>query len=430
VGLGGYRRDSKRVPVASTGTVDGAGFRCQYRFHNTGGQIIEVRKGGSEYPLEQYLWSPRYVHAPIVRWRDGNTDGDLEDEGDSTLYYCTDANFNVTALVNASGTVVERYLYDPYGKVTVCDGSWTPREGNASAYSNEVLFTGHRLDPESGLYYTLWRHYHPTLGDWTGRDPKGYVDGMGLYEYVGSCPLNRFDALGLKYTYLVDPVLAGDTSKHVDPTTKKPYTNLKAVEVYRDEHNALIETCKKRVDDKDMVRVKTFQIQVDGGAEEGGATMTFVGEKRREEFKNALEKQKASVEEIPRGVEAATNMIAAEAAKAQKGDQIILQTHTIGSTAMLIGGETVPLDQAGSKLGNAFKKTNADAAVVANCTQTQEHIQAIANVAGVRVGGTDTKEHAAHIHAVGERQPGVYVIHITTPFAQQPLQASPAGPPR
>jgi RHS repeat-associated protein len=88
-------------------------------------------------------------------------------------------------------------LYDPYGKVTVCDGSWTPREGNASAYSNEVLFTGHRLNPESGLYTTLYRPYHPTLGDWTGRDPKGYVDGMGLYEYVGGCPLSRLDAMTL-----------------------------------------------------------------------------------------------------------------------------------------------------------------------------------------------------------------------------------------
>ena len=165
-------------------------------YHNSGGQIIEVRKGEDTDPLEQYVWSPRYVHAPIVRWRDGNTDGDLEGEGDSTLYYCTDANFNVTALVDTGGTVVERVLYDPYGKPTFYDGSWA-NPSSTSAYSNEVLFTGHRLDPESGLYYTLWRHYHPTLGNWTGRDPKGYVDGMGLYEYVGGSPLGRLDAMGL-----------------------------------------------------------------------------------------------------------------------------------------------------------------------------------------------------------------------------------------
>ena len=100
--------------------------------------------------------------------RDENTDGDLLDQGDTTLYYCTDANFNVTLLM---GSGIERYVYDPYGKVEVLDGGWTPREGNASAYSNDLLFTGHRLDTESGLYYTLHRHYHPTLGRWLQRFP-------------------------------------------------------------------------------------------------------------------------------------------------------------------------------------------------------------------------------------------------------------------
>lgn len=40
------------------------------------GQIIEVHKDeDDDHPLEQYVWSPRYVHSPILRWRDGNTDG-------------------------------------------------------------------------------------------------------------------------------------------------------------------------------------------------------------------------------------------------------------------------------------------------------------------------------------------------------------------
>ena len=30
----------------------------------------------------------------------------------------------MTALVNPAGTVLERYLYDPYGHLTVMDGSW------------------------------------------------------------------------------------------------------------------------------------------------------------------------------------------------------------------------------------------------------------------------------------------------------------------
>ena len=119
-------------------------------YHNNSGQITEVRKDASANPLEQYVWSPRYVHAPILRWRDGNTDGDLEDEGDSTLYYCADANFNVTALVDTSGAVVERYLYDPYGKARVLNPDWSADENGDSDFANELLFTGHRLDPESG----------------------------------------------------------------------------------------------------------------------------------------------------------------------------------------------------------------------------------------------------------------------------------------
>jgi RHS repeat-associated protein len=170
-------------------------------YHNNAGQIIEVHKDGDDdHPLEQYIWSPRYVHAPILRWRDENTDG----ENLETLYYCNDANFNVTALVDTAGAVVERYLYDPYGKVTFLKADWSLQEveghadGTASAYANELLFTGHRLDPESGLYITLHRHYHPTLGRWMQRDPKGYVDGMSLYLYCGACPLSRLDAMGLE----------------------------------------------------------------------------------------------------------------------------------------------------------------------------------------------------------------------------------------
>jgi len=63
---------------------------------------VEVRKEEDADPLEQYVWDGRYVHSPCLRWRDGNTDGDLDDEGDSVLYYTNDANFNVTALVDAS----------------------------------------------------------------------------------------------------------------------------------------------------------------------------------------------------------------------------------------------------------------------------------------------------------------------------------------
>ncbi len=60
------------------------------------------------------------MDTPVLRWRDLDGDGDF-DGSDETLYYTTDANHNVTALVDDSGTVIERYVYDAYGEVTVLE---------------------------------------------------------------------------------------------------------------------------------------------------------------------------------------------------------------------------------------------------------------------------------------------------------------------
>jgi RHS repeat-associated protein len=159
-------------------------------YHNSARQILETRKNGDTDPYEQHVWGLRYVHSPVCRFYDPDTDG----QNIQTHYYCNDANFNVTALVDTGGNVVERYTYAPYGKVTFRAADWSERA--SSVYANDVLYTGHRLDTETGLYYGGWRYYHPTLGLWTSRDPGGYSDGMSLYEYVYSMPLNAWDATG------------------------------------------------------------------------------------------------------------------------------------------------------------------------------------------------------------------------------------------
>ncbi len=73
----------------------------------------------------QYVWGAGDVDELVLR--------DTYSGGVKTqrLYAQQNANDNVTALVNTSGQVQERYLYDPYGSVTVTDASWNPRSGNA-----------------------------------------------------------------------------------------------------------------------------------------------------------------------------------------------------------------------------------------------------------------------------------------------------------
>ncbi len=157
--------------------------------------------GGGAASYAQYVWDPRYVDAPVCRFRDA--DGSPDDGLEEVLYYTQDANCNVTALVNTSGGVVERYTYDAYGKVTFRQIDWSLQtvagsaDGAASACDNQILYAGYRFDPESGLYHVRNRPYHPTLGAWPVRDPAGYVNGFSLYQYVRSSPPMFRDALGL-----------------------------------------------------------------------------------------------------------------------------------------------------------------------------------------------------------------------------------------
>ena len=177
-------------------------------------RVLEVRRDADTDPFEQYVWGLRYVHSPVVRWRDGNASTAPDGTVDDTLYYCTDANFNVTALVNTSGSVVERYIYSPYGERTIYNADWSSTVTWANSYQNVVGFTGHKLDPETGLVYGNRRYYHPTLGRWVTPDPTDYADGLNRSLVLASNPVRWGDPLGL----YVGPSAVGDVEDFVVQT--------------------------------------------------------------------------------------------------------------------------------------------------------------------------------------------------------------------
>ena len=61
-------------------------------------------------------------------------------------YYVHDHLYSPAALVNSSGTVMERYEYDAYGSVTFLNADFSVNAFQASAHGNSYLFTGRRLD--------------------------------------------------------------------------------------------------------------------------------------------------------------------------------------------------------------------------------------------------------------------------------------------
>jgi RHS repeat-associated protein len=114
------------------------------------------------------------------------------------LWVQQDANWNVTALINGSGSVVERYDYDPYGKQTVLDASFNTRSSSSYAFIHG--FQGLRLDTTSGLYYARNRDLSPTLGRWTQADPLGFGGGdTNFYRAEGNGTPGRQDPSGLTW---------------------------------------------------------------------------------------------------------------------------------------------------------------------------------------------------------------------------------------
>ena len=182
-----YDALGRRV-VDDAGTARGLYYSDQW-------QVIEERNAATSGVLAQQVWSIGYVDGLVLRDADGNAGNGLEER----LYVQQDANFNVTALTNTSGTVVERYLYDPYGGVTVIDADWTSDDNGVSDVGWQYLHQGLRFDPATGLYDNRRRPYDPVLGRFLTQDPNPagvYADGMNLYQYVQSSPMTRRDPRG------------------------------------------------------------------------------------------------------------------------------------------------------------------------------------------------------------------------------------------
>ena len=196
-GLG--RRAKSHVDSQSPANPNGVDAYVHF-FYNQGWQELESRVSGSEntgpeslQPQYQYVWSRRYIDAPVLRDKNTDADGLCDDE---RLYYLGDANFNVTTLVNTGGDALERYVYSPYGVLTIYDATWANTR-SASSYANVYTYTGRQLDTETGLFYYRARMFHAQLGRFISRDPIGYTQGSNIYGYVADNPVMAGDPSGM-----------------------------------------------------------------------------------------------------------------------------------------------------------------------------------------------------------------------------------------
>jgi len=159
------------------------GILVTKRYVYDGWLVVAVHDGDNEV-LEQYVHG---VDLSGTREGAGGIGGVLQAVGDEVAYYHYDGNGNVISATDSNAVVMTRLEYDPFGRVLVADGSYTPR----------YQFSSKEYDTATGLNYYGFRYYSPQLGRWVSRDPIGERGGRNVYLFCLNRPISVYDKLGL-----------------------------------------------------------------------------------------------------------------------------------------------------------------------------------------------------------------------------------------
>jgi len=188
--------------VTNSGSLNGT-----WVYYYDGWEVIEERDG-SDTLLARYFHGRRLDERLVMERQDtADVDNDSNTTEFQTFYYHTDSLGNVRACTWYDGSnekTVEMYDYQDYGAPTITFwgpdrtfGTGDDTNPSSSAIGNPYLFTARRYDPETILYFYRARYMEADTGRFTSHDPAGYDDGMSLYEYCRSNPINLVDPMGL-----------------------------------------------------------------------------------------------------------------------------------------------------------------------------------------------------------------------------------------
>ena len=178
--------NGRSLATASDGTTslsftyDASGLRTSktvgsttYRYYYAGGKLMRMTWGGNTI---DFFYDESGL--PYAMKHNG-----------TVYYYVTNLQGDVMRVVNASGTVVASYDYDPYGKVLSATGTL--------ANVNPLRYRAYVYDQETGFYYLQSRYYDPVVGRFISADNypttgQG-LNGNNMFAYCGNNPVSRQD---------------------------------------------------------------------------------------------------------------------------------------------------------------------------------------------------------------------------------------------
>jgi|GEM_PF-2137076 len=184
----GYNADSKRISKTVNGTT--------YNYAYLGDTLTDLSWGSNRMHFTYDSLGPASVTYKGVKY-----------------FYLKNAQGDVTGLVNASGTQVVSYTYDPWGAPMSVSGSMSATLGAV----NPLRYRGYVYDTETGLYYLSSRYYNPVWGRFINADTAAVVAASpdkanwdkNLFAYCDNDPVNRKDDGGDFWNIVAGAVIGG-----------------------------------------------------------------------------------------------------------------------------------------------------------------------------------------------------------------------------
>ena len=184
----GYNADGKRISKTVNGTT--------YNYAYLGDALTDLSWGSNRMHFTYDSTGPASVTYNGNRY-----------------FYLKNAQGDVTGLVNASGTQVVSYTYDPWGAPMSTDGTMAATLGAA----NPLRYRGYVYDTETGLYYLSSRYYNPVWGRFINADTAAVVAASpnkanwdkNLFAYCDNNPISRKDDGGEFWHLVVGAAIGG-----------------------------------------------------------------------------------------------------------------------------------------------------------------------------------------------------------------------------